>query len=211
MKRYIMLKKCIAALAGIFLVGVGVAFNAMAHLGNDSVGIFYDGIRNALGLSQVQLGMASNIVNGAIVVLLLFIGRKYVNIGTLIYLIPYGFCVDMGTRIYLALFPEQIFVKQVMAVILGCFLIFLGVAIYIAMDIGVDPMTGLALWLGEKIKMEYSKAKIIFDITLTVIGFLLGGKLGLVTIIASLVAGPIIQKLKELVLMLDERAFKLCE
>lgn len=211
MKHNIMLKKCIAALAGIFLVGVGVAFNAMAHLGNDSVGIFYDGIRNALGLSQVQLGMASNIVNLSIVVLLFFIGRKFVNIGTFIYLIPYGFFVDLGTKIYLMIFKEQIFALQVMAVIIGCFFIFFGVAIYIAMDIGVDPMTGLALWLGEKLKMEYKKAKVIFDLTLTVVGFLLGGKLGVVTIVASLIAGPIIQKFKEWILILTTEKMKLFE
>ena len=48
---------------GIILVGTGVAFNAAAALGNDPVGIVYDGIRSALNLSSEQLGMASNIVN----------------------------------------------------------------------------------------------------------------------------------------------------
>lgn len=206
-----MIKKSIAALAGIFLVGVGVAFNAMASLGNDSVGIFYDGMRSMLGLSQVQLGLASNIVNLSIVVLLFFIGRKYVNIGTFIYLVPYGFFVDLGTKIYLMIFKEQIFLLQVVAVIIGCFFIFFGVAIYIAMDIGVDPMTGLALWLGDVLKMEYKKAKIIFDLTLTVAGFLMGGKLGVVTIVASLIAGPIIQKFKEWILILTTEKIRVFE
>ncbi len=53
----------ILAVIGIFLVGTGVAFNAAAALGNDPVGIMYDGIRNALGLTGEQLGTASNIVN----------------------------------------------------------------------------------------------------------------------------------------------------
>ena len=46
----------ILAVIGIFLVGTGVAFNAAAALGNDPVGIMYDGIRNALGLTGEQLG-----------------------------------------------------------------------------------------------------------------------------------------------------------
>ncbi|MBE5906085.1 MAG: hypothetical protein E7277_04710 [Lachnospiraceae bacterium] len=206
-----MLKKCIAALAGIFLVGVGVAFNAMAHLGNDPVGIFYDGIRNFLGLTQVQLGIASNIVNLTIVVILLFIARQYVNIGTVIYLLPYGNFVDVGTKIYLHVFSQAVFWQRVVAVVIGCFLIFLGVAIYIAVNIGVDPMTGVALFIGDKLKLPYKKAKVIYDISITTIGFLLGGKLGVVTVISALIAGPIIQKLSEFVTRLASRMEKVVE
>ena len=36
------LKRCIIAEIGILMIGIGVAFNAMAQLGNDPVGIFYD-------------------------------------------------------------------------------------------------------------------------------------------------------------------------
>ena len=50
--RKISVKRCVIAEIGIFMIAVGVSFNAMAQLGNDPVGIFYDGIRNALSLSQ---------------------------------------------------------------------------------------------------------------------------------------------------------------
>ena len=36
----------VLAIIGIFFVGTGVAFNAAATLGNDPIGIVYDGIRN---------------------------------------------------------------------------------------------------------------------------------------------------------------------
>ena len=81
MRKRIEIRKCFLALLGILLIGVGVSFNAMAKLGNDPVGIFYDGIRNALGLNQEQLGMASNLVNIVLLVFLFFAGRRYLNIG----------------------------------------------------------------------------------------------------------------------------------
>ena len=87
--------RIILAILGIILVGTGVAFNAAAALGNDPVGIVYDGIRSALNLSSEQLGMASNIVNIVLVVIIFFWERHYVNIGTFIYIIPYGFVVDL--------------------------------------------------------------------------------------------------------------------
>ena len=73
--------KIVLAAAGIVMVGMGVAFNAAAALGNDPVGIVYDGIRNTAQLSAGQLGMASNIVNIVLMILVFCLDRHYVNIG----------------------------------------------------------------------------------------------------------------------------------
>lgn len=93
--------RILLALAGIVLVGIGISFNAASALGNDPIGIVYDGIRNAAGLSSQQLGMASNITNIILLVIVFFTGRRYVNIGTLIYLAPYGLVVSLGERFIL--------------------------------------------------------------------------------------------------------------
>ncbi len=193
MNKKLSIKNCLIALLGIFFIGVGVAFNAMAHLGNDPVGIFYDGIRNTLGLTQVQLGAASYLVNILLAVLLIFIGKKYLNLGTLIYILPYGLFVNVGTYFYSKIFVEELLLNQIIAATIGCFLIFLGVAIFIAVDIGLDPMTGVTMVLRDKLKWDYRRAKILFDLSLTLGGFLLGGKLGVITVITALSGGPIIQ------------------
>ena len=197
MKNKVLLIKCTTALIGIFLIGAGVAFNAMAQLGNDPVGIFYDGVRSALGLTTGQLGIASYLVNAALTLLLLIIGRSYINLGTFIYIIPYGTFVKVGGIIYQSLFPDPSMVSRVIAVIIGCLGIFIGVAIFIAMHIGVDPMTGVTLVIGKKLKWEYRGAKILFDITLIIIGVVLGGKLGIVTVIVASIGGPVIQFIAE--------------
>lgn len=96
-------KKIVFALIGVLLIGVGIAFNNCAGLGNDTVGIVYDGIRSFWGMTGEQLGMASNVVNLTLVIVLFLVGRKYVSLGTLIYFLPYGFCVNLGTWLYGAL------------------------------------------------------------------------------------------------------------
>ena len=189
----ISVKKCLYALIGLFLICNGVAFNAMAKLGNDPVGIFYDGIRNSLGLDPSQLGIASNIINILLVVVIFFIGRKYINIGTILYLVPYGLFVDIGTRIFSKIFVSDILVSNIIASILGCCLIYMGVAIYIHVNIGLDPMIAIAMMVSEKFNLEFKKAKIFFDISLIVIGVVLGGGLGIVTLITCITAGPTIQ------------------
>ena len=79
-------KSVLIALIGVLLVGVGVVFNNCAGLGNDPVGIVYDGIRNVTGMGAEQLGLASNIVNLSLALLVFFTGRKYISVGTLVYL-----------------------------------------------------------------------------------------------------------------------------
>ena len=187
-------KSVLIALIGVLLVGVGVAFNNCAGLGNDPVGIVYDGIRNVTGMGAEQLGLASNIVNLSLALLVFFTGRKYISVGTLVYLLPYGFFVELGILLYQLLAPETGgLAVQIAFSVVGCLLLYLGVAVYITMDIGVDPFTGIVLVIRDAVKKEYRIVKIIFDITMIILGTVLGGKLGAVTIITALTAGPVIQ------------------
>ena len=156
--RQIKLWKVIFAAVGILLVGTGVAFNARAALGNDPIGIIYDGVRNAANLTAEQLGMTSNIVNIVLLVLVFLADRHYVNLGTFIYLIPYGFAVDLGGKLYQALIPAQTLPFQILGAFIGCLLLY-----------------------------------VIFDLCMMVLGFVLGGKLGVITILTAITAGPCIQ------------------
>lgn len=187
------LKKMLVALLGIFLIGIGVAFNNCAMLGNDPIGIVYDGVRTFAKLNSEQLGTASNFVNGGLIVLLLFVGRRYLNIGTLIYILPYGFFVSLGSNIYYNYLASDILLYRWLIVVVGCLLLYTGVAIYIAMDMGLDPFTGIVMVIRDKLKWDYKKTKIMFDIIMVILGTSLGGKLGVVTLLTALTAGPGIQ------------------
>ena len=189
--------KMVLAVAGILLVGTGVAFNAAAALGNDPVGIVYDGIRNTANLSSGQLGMASNVVNVALMILIFFMGRHYINIGTFIYVIPYGAAVDLGGRLYAALFLAQTLPVRIMGAAIGCLLLYIGVAMFITADIGLDPFTGVVMIIRDKVRKQYRVVKICFDIGCITLGIVLGGKMGVITVITALTAGPAIQFLAD--------------
>ena len=180
----------LVALIGVFFCGAGVGINNMASLGNDSVGILYNGFLNTFGL---ELSMASNIVNISLVVLLLFIGRKFVSLGTIIYLVPYGLCVSAGISIANVLRFSDSLAASIMLAVVGSLILCMGIALFIVIDIGVDPFTGVVLVLVEKLKKEYKFVKIGFDISCIIIGFLLGGKAGVVTLVLAVCLGPSIQ------------------
>ncbi len=178
---------------GVFLIGMGVAFNNSAGIGNDPIGLVYDGIKNIAGLDAKELGMVSNICNVCLIILLLFVARRYINIGTIIYVLPYGTFVSIGIFLYRHIFTSDILEVRMIACIVGCLFLYLGVAICITIDIGVDPLTGIVLFFKDLTGKEYRIIKIIFDLTMILLGSILGGKFGVVTLVTGFIAGPLIQ------------------
>lgn len=189
------IKKIILAMIGIFLVCIGVAFNNNTNLGNDPVGIIYDGIRVTFGVSKINLGMVSNFINIGLLILLFLIGRHYANIGSLMYLIPYGFFVFVGSHLYLSLFPANTQLMRIFGGIIGISLYYIGISLFICADIGVDPFSGFMLTLRDHTGWSLRRSKITFDVVLIFIGILLGGKFGVITLITVCTTGPTIQYL----------------
>lgn len=187
-----LIKKVIFAFIGDIILGFGVAFNSCAGLGNDPISVFYSGVSNVL---HVNLGIASNIANYTMFILVLILGRRYINLGTFIYTLPLGSFINLGVYIYGSLIKEQTLIIQIASSIVGCLLLFLGIAIFISVEIGVDPWTGLALILKDLTKKKYMIFKVLIDILAFVVGFAMGGKVGVTTIVAALLGGPIIQKM----------------
>jgi len=186
-------KVIIAATFGVFLTALGVALNNCSGLGNDPVGMVYDGIRSVAKLNHEQLGTASNFVNIILIILLLFIGKRYVHIGTLISVITYGSFVNIGTEIYNYFNITNTVINNCITSAIGCTLIYIGVSIFITMDIGVDAFTGVVLVISDKTGLDFKRTKIAFDLSMIVVGTVLGGKLGAITFITAFTAGPAIQ------------------
>ncbi|MFL0247141.1 YczE/YyaS/YitT family protein [Candidatus Clostridium stratigraminis] len=192
-----LLKKLPLALVGIALVGFGLAFNSAGMLGNDAVAVLYDGVRNIIGLPIEKLGLVTNMVNIVFVAIVFMVNRKYINIGTFIYALPLGNFVSLGFKIHDILNIPSSLTGRILTSFCGCSMLFLGVGIFIAMDIGMDPCTGVVMLIRDKINSQYKTAKIYFDICSIIIGFAFGGKVGVVTVIAAFMAGPTIQKISE--------------
>ena len=186
------------AMVGIFLVCIGVAFNNNTQLGNDLVGIIYDGLRATFNLVHAQLGTVSNYLNVGLIIALFLVGRHYASWGTLMYLIPYGLFISIGSALYPLIFPSTAFVTRALGGVVGISLYYLGISLFVAADIGVDPFSGFMLTIRDKTGWSMRRSKITFDLALIVVGILLGGRFGIITILTALTTGPTIQALSSL-------------
>ncbi|MBU7558279.1 YczE/YyaS/YitT family protein [Levilactobacillus brevis] len=186
------------ALLGIFLVCMGVAFNNNTQLGNDPVGIIYDGLRTTFHLEQAQLGTVSNYLNVVLIIGLFFMGPHYASWGTLMYLVPYGVFVSIGSALYPMIFTSTTLLGRSLGGLVGISLYYLGISLFVAADIGVDPFSGFMLTLRDKTGWSMRRSKITFDGALIIMGVLLGGKFGIITILTALTTGPTIQALSSI-------------
>lgn len=177
------------AALGAVLCGLGCGFINFASYGMDSIGLFYDGIRNILKLSPSQIGTASYVVCIIISIFLWFADRKYVSIGSVIYILMYGAFANIGTIIWEKMIPDSNMYIRIVVALLGLLVLYIGLGIYIAIDIGVDAFTGVMLWICDVTKKDMKIVKVLFDIGLTLIGLFLGGTIGVVTVISILVGG----------------------
>ncbi len=188
-------EKIIICALSLALLGLGCGINVIASQGADPITIFYEGLSKITGIS---VGMVANILNTTLVLSVFFINRKYVHIGTLIYLFVLGTFIDFGIWAYNYLNIPSTFVCQLAASLVGCLLCFIGLGGFMSIDIGIDPWDALAVILSKKLNKSFRLVKVILDLLTLLFGWLMGGKVGIITIFCAVAGGPIIQKSAEI-------------
>lgn len=178
-------------LVGVMSIGFAIGLNNLALLGNDPISVFYDGMSRFF---NIDLGIAINIVNFSLILILFIFGRKYIDIGLVLYVVTLGLftnlCILLCTAISL---PIDNIICRILMSIIGCFLLFLGIAIVIALDLGLDPWSGLIMIIKDRINKSYKIIKVCSDAFFLLVGFLLGGVVGVTTIVAAFLGGPVIE------------------
>lgn len=186
------LKKILVVCIGEILLAFGIVFNLSANFGNDAITVFYDGLRKTLGIS---FGFATNMINVTLLIIILFFGRKYINIGTLIYALPLGSIINFVFKIYPNFNIPYTIGGRIISAVIGCLLLFIGLSCFVAAKIGMDPWNGLTLLLCDKTGKQYRFFKVLIDIIALVLGLALGGVAGITTVVAAILGGPCIQQI----------------
>ncbi|TMN21705.1 YczE/YyaS/YitT family protein [Lentibacillus cibarius] len=173
---------------GLLVLGLGVALTIKGQrFGVGSWDVLHVGLFKQLGLS---IGLWS-IIMGILIVTASSIGlRELPKIGTFANLTSVGLFIDFFNW----LIPDpHTFLMQFIAFILGVILLAIGCGIYISADLGAGPRDTVMLLLSEKLNWSITFARTFMEIVVAVAGFLLGGPIGVGTVIITFALGPIIQ------------------
>ena len=178
-------RRYIQAVIGITMIGIGVAFNYMANLGLGPWGVLHDGISKTINITYGQAGIMTSLIS-----LLLWIPLKQKpGIATIFDAFWIGLTADFVINII----PDApSLVIQIIYLITGITLIGLGTAIYVGGDLGAGPRDGIMVGL-EKLGLKIGTARTLLEFVAFSIGFLLGGKIGIASIIIVLSIGKVLQ------------------
>lgn len=183
-----MTRRLIQLFSGLALYGISLAMLIRAGLGLDPWDVFHQGLAN-----RTVLSIGTVVVMTSFLVLLLWIPlRQRPGFGTLCNAVLVGVFADLG----LAVIPPVAHVAGQVAVMAGAVLLNgVASACYIGARFGPGPrdglMTGLALRTGRSIRL----CRTLIEVTVLVIGWVLGGSVGLGTVVYALAIGPLVQLL----------------
>ncbi|TWE12936.1 YczE/YyaS/YitT family protein [Rudaeicoccus suwonensis] len=179
-------RRLVQLFAGLSLYGVAMAMFVRAHLGLDPWDVFHYGIARHLGL---DLGTAVILVS--IPVLLLWIPlRQWPGLGT----ITNAVWIGVATNIALVVIPnaQGIWTRAAMfaiALMINGF----GGALYIGSQLGPGPRDGLMTGLHRRTGLSLRLVRTALELSVLVIGWLLGGIVGIGTIVYAVAIGPLVQ------------------
>lgn len=188
--------KVVILMIGLTIAHLGCTLFIQSSLGNDPYNVLIQGLfrtlSKATGLAFLTHGRVHIVICAIIVLVLLFVDKSYIKIGTLLCMIFGGPIIDMFTVVLKNIVNENsTMVVRFIALALGCVILAFGMTIVIKSDCGTGPNDLVAVVISDKIKKNFGVIRIIVDLTFVIVGFLLSGTVGIGTVVCAFLVGPV--------------------
>ncbi|MEK4699730.1 YitT family protein [Solibacillus sp. FSL R7-0668] len=180
--------RCVFFITGIIILSLGVALTIKAQvLGVGSWDVLHIGLQKNFGLT---VGTWSIILGLIILAIDALLTKRLPKIGTYLDMFLTGIFID----IFLYMLPDlhHLF-EQTLAFIVGIVLLGFGCGMYMVANLGIGPRDTLMLLLVHRLGWTVNRARTTIEVTVAIIGFLLGGPIGVGTVFMALGLGPVVQ------------------
>jgi uncharacterized membrane protein YczE len=165
---------------GLFVFAVGDVCTYRADVGLGPWDVLQQGISFHTPLS---FGTASIVVGAALIVLSLFL-KVYPGIATVLNMSLIGIFINIQLQVnWLPDLSAQPLVVRLVVDVVGVFLTGFGSALYIAPHMGAGPRDGLMLRLNALTGVRIAFMRAALECSVLLIGFLLGGSIGIGTLL----------------------------
>ncbi|MCC8045481.1 MAG: YitT family protein [Clostridiales bacterium] len=177
---------------GLTVAHLGVSLFLLTDLGSDPFTVMVQGIALTAG---VTVGTIHVIICTLLMVIMLLTTKGYVKPGTVICAFCGGPIIDFFSWILAPfLSGESPMVLRLLGVVLGCVILALGMSIVINSEASTGPNDLVAIILSDKLeRFQFRWVRIVCDLCFLVLGFALGGVVGVGTLVAAFLVGPCVQ------------------
>lgn len=173
-------------MVGLTLYGASMAMMVRGTLGLDPWDVFHAGV-----MEHVALSFGTVVIVVGFLVLLLWIPlRQMPGLGTIANVVWIGVATDVSLALLSA--PDGVLAR--LGLLLGGVVLnALAGALYIGSQLGPGPRDGLMTGLVRRTGLSVRLVRTTLEVTVLVVGFLLGGPVGLGTVVYALAIGPLVQ------------------
>lgn len=169
---------------GLALFALGICMCVNANLGLAPWDIFHQGISRNTGLT---LGMSSLVV-GLVILIFNFILKEKVGIGTILNVFLIGIIMDIIFKYKIVPEAKDTF-SGLLLLIGGGAVIGLASYFYMTPGLGAGPRDGLMVILTKRTGIDVAIVRNSIETIAAISGYLMGGSLGLGTVISALTLG----------------------
>ena len=185
------MKRLIAFFGGLLFLHLGVAMLLELNLGSDPFTLFTQGVATILHITP---GWANRLITFTILGILFVFYRKNIKVGTFLCMIFVGFAIDLNLTLIAPLqMGSYSFGVRILLFMVACIIIGIGFPILKCSNLGIPPNDLMYFMLVDKLGKPYGKVRMVCDGVSAVVGIVLGGVVGIGTILCILLIGPIIQ------------------
>jgi uncharacterized protein len=173
---------------GLFLYALGIVVTMNAHIGYAPWDVFHVGFAKTIGVS---IGTASIITGAIIGIIALLLGEK-LGLGTILNMFLIGIFFDMLQSFHIIPVVNS-FIIGILMMLLGLFIISLASFFYIGSAFGAGPRDSLMVVLTRKTGLPVGVCRGSIELLAVLVGWRLGGMLGVGTIISAFGIGFCVQ------------------
>jgi uncharacterized membrane protein YczE len=159
-----------------------------ANIGYVPWEVLHSGISQTLGVS---IGLVNTAVGVIIVVIVCLLGEK-IGLGTIFNMFMIGLFMDLIIWLNIIPLAHNFWVGTII-LILGLFIISFGTYFYISSAFGAGPRDSLMVAIRRKTGLPVGLCRGILEVTVVIIGWFLGGMVGLGTVISAFAIGLCVQ------------------
>lgn len=170
---------------GLALFGIGISLIIEARIGLPPWDVFHQGVAQ-----RVDRSIGTVIIATGVALMLLWIPlRQRPGIGTVLNAVEIGLVANVA----IDLLPQPTtLVVQVPMMFSGVVVTAIGSGLYIGSGLGPGPRDGLMTGLAAR-GMQLRVARTGIEITVLIVGWLLGGQVGVGTVAFAVLIGPLVQ------------------
>lgn len=177
---------------GLTIAHLGVTLFLLSDLGTDAFTVFANGLAHATGVS---VGLCHSGIQCVLIVAMALFTRGYIKTGSFVCCILGGPIIDGFTWLLGGLVSGgSPMAARALAMVAGCVILSIGMALVIASDAGTGPNDLVAVILTDKLRrFQFRTVRVACDLLFILTGWLLGGTVGVGTVAAAFLVGPVVQ------------------